>query len=85
VTCGEGFLLAKSMIEGTEAQVRLMDWKKNNLKNGPNNNTFGTFAHRYWQNFCRRNADVVTSKKVIGFDSKRYEWCMLEHFANMSV
>jgi hypothetical protein len=39
VTCGEGLVLANSMIEGTETQVRLMDWKKNNLKNRPNDNT----------------------------------------------
>jgi hypothetical protein len=31
VTCGEGLVLANSMIEGTEAKVRLMDWKRNNL------------------------------------------------------
>jgi hypothetical protein len=34
------------MIEGTEVQGRLMGWKKNNLKNGPNDNTFGTLGQR---------------------------------------
>jgi hypothetical protein len=28
VSCGEGFELANSMIEGTEAQVALMEWKR---------------------------------------------------------
>jgi hypothetical protein len=44
VTCGEGLVLANSMIEGTEAHGRLMDWKKNNLKNGPHDDTFGTLG-----------------------------------------
>jgi hypothetical protein len=79
VTCGEGLVLVKSMIEGTEAQVRL-NWKKNNLKNGPNDDAFGTLGQRYSQNVCRRNADVITSKKAVRFDSKRDDWCRLEHF-----
>jgi hypothetical protein len=47
VTCGEGLVLANSMIEGTEAHVRLMDCKKNTLKNGPSDDTFGTLGQRY--------------------------------------
>jgi hypothetical protein len=52
VTCGEGSVLANSMLEGTEAQVRLMDWKKKKIINGQNDNTFGTLGQGYWQNFC---------------------------------
>jgi hypothetical protein len=60
-----------------------MDWKKNNLKNGPNDDTFGMFGQHYWQNFFRRNAGVVTSRKAVRFDSKRDDWCGLENFADM--
>jgi hypothetical protein len=60
-----------------------MDWKKNNFKKGPNDDTFGTLGQTYWQNFCRRNDDVITSKKAVRFDSKRDEWCRLENFADM--
>jgi hypothetical protein len=83
VSCGEGLELAKSMIEGTEAQFALTERKKNNLKNGPNDESFGTIGQRYWQNFCRRNADVVTSKKAVRLDSKREDWCRLDFFADM--
>jgi hypothetical protein len=47
VSCGGGFELANFMIEGTESQVALMEWKKNHLKNGPRNDTFGTLGQRY--------------------------------------
>jgi hypothetical protein len=83
VTCGEGRVLANSTSEGTEAQIRLMDLKKNNLKNGPHDDTFGTLGQRYWQNFCRRNAGVIASKKAVRFNSKRYDWCRLENFADI--
>jgi hypothetical protein len=79
VSCGEGLELANSMIKGTESQVALMEYKKNNLKNGPHNDTFRTLGQRNWQHFCRRNA----SKKAVRFDSKRDDWCRLETFYNM--
>jgi hypothetical protein len=34
-------------------------------------------------NFCKRNADVITSKKAIRFDSKRDDWCPLECFVHV--
>jgi hypothetical protein len=83
VSCGEGLELATSMLEGMEAQVALMEFKKNPLKNGPNNDTFGTLGQRYWQNFCRRKAHVITSKKSVRFESKRDDWCRLENFDGM--
>jgi hypothetical protein len=83
VSCGEGIELANSMIEGMESQVAFMELKKNHLKNGPQDDTFGTLGQRYWQNFCRRNADVITSKNAVRFDSKRDDWCRLENFADM--
>jgi hypothetical protein len=82
VYCGEGLELANSMIEGTQSQLALMEWKKN-LKNGPNDNSFGTLGQRYWQKICRRNADVIASKKAVRFDSKRDDWCRLENFADI--
>jgi hypothetical protein len=75
VYCGEGLELANSMIEGTESQVALMEWKKSHLKNGPQDDTFGKLGHCNWQNFCRRNAAVITLKKAVRFDSKRDDWC----------
>jgi hypothetical protein len=71
VPCDEGIELANSMIKGTEYQVASMEWKKNRLKNGPNDDTLGTLGQCYWQNFCRRNASIITSKKAVRFDSKR--------------
>jgi hypothetical protein len=71
------------MIEGTESQAALMEWNKNHLKNGPQYDTFRTLCQRYWQFFCRRNADVITSKKAVRFDSKRDDWCRLENVADM--
>jgi hypothetical protein len=82
VTCAEGLELVNSMIEGTQAQLVLMEWKKNDLKNMPNDDTFGTLGHRYRQNCCRRNADVITLKKYVQFNSKRDDLCRLNNFAD---
>jgi hypothetical protein len=83
VYCGDGLELANSTIEGTESQVAFMEWKKNHLKNGPQDDTFGKLGQRYWQKNCRRNANVITSKKAVRFNSKRDDWCRLENFADM--
>jgi hypothetical protein len=83
VSCGEGLELANYMIEGTEYQVAFIEWKKNNLKNGPQNETFGTLGQRYWKMFCRRNTDVITSKKAVRFGSKRDDWWHLENCGDM--
>jgi hypothetical protein len=83
LSCGEGLELANSIIEGTQAKLALMDWKKNHLKNGPNYDTSGTFGQHYWQNFCQRNTDIITWKQVARFNIKRDDWCRLENFADM--
>jgi hypothetical protein len=83
VSCGEGLELANSMIEGTEAQVALMEWKNSNLKNGTNDDSFGRLGPRYWQSFCQQNADVITSKKAVIFDSKIDDWCRIDNVADM--
>jgi hypothetical protein len=83
VSCGEGLELANSIIEETQAQLALMEWRNHHFKNGPNGDMFGTLGQRYWQNFCRWNADVITSKKAVRLDSKRDEWCRLENFIDM--
>jgi hypothetical protein len=83
VSCGEGLELTNSMIEITQVQLALVESKKNHLKNGPNADTFGTLGQRYWQNFCRRNAGIITSKKAARLNSKRDDWCRLENFADM--
>jgi hypothetical protein len=48
VSCAEGLVLANSLIEGTMAQVELMEWKKIHLKNKSHNDSFGTLGPRYW-------------------------------------
>jgi hypothetical protein len=60
-----------------------MEWGKSNLKKGPNDDSFGTLGPRYWQSFCRRNADVITSKKAVRFDSKRDDQCRIDNFTDM--
>jgi hypothetical protein len=47
VSCAEGLELANSMIEGTETQVGLMNWKKRHLKNSEIDYSFGSLGTRY--------------------------------------
>jgi hypothetical protein len=73
VSCAEGLELANSLTEGTHAQVDLMEWKEKHLKMGETDASFGSLDEKYWQNFCRRNEDVITALAV-RFDSKRDDW-----------
>jgi hypothetical protein len=83
VSCAEGLELANSTIEGTETQVGLVNWKKKHLKNSEIDDSFGSLGTRYWQNFCRRNATVISAKEAVIFDSKRDDWCCLDSFEDM--
>jgi hypothetical protein len=60
-----------------------MNWKKKYLKNSEIDDSFGSLGTRYWQNFCRRNAAVISAKKAVRFDSKRDDWCRLDNFEDM--
>jgi hypothetical protein len=75
VSCAEGLELANSLIEGTEHQLCLIEWKKKHLKMGEIDVTFGFLGACYWQNVCRRNHDIISAKKAVRFDSKRDDWC----------
>jgi hypothetical protein len=83
VSCAEGLELANFMIEGTTTQLDLMARQKENLKNGPDDDSFGSLGTRYWQKNCRRNRNLISAKKAVRFDSKRDEWCRLDNFEDM--
>jgi hypothetical protein len=71
VWSAEGLVLANSLIDGTVAQINLMAWKATHLKDGTDDNSFGTLGWCYWLIFCGQNRDVISSKKAVWFDSKR--------------
>jgi hypothetical protein len=54
------------------------------LKNSERDDSFGSPGTRYWQNFCRRNAAIISAKKAVRFDSKRDDWCRLDNFEDMN-
>jgi hypothetical protein len=83
VSCAEGLELANSLIEGTARQRCLIEWKKKHLKMGEIDVKFGFLGARYWQNFCRRNHDIIAAKKDVRFDSKRDDWCRYDNFSDM--
>jgi hypothetical protein len=59
VYCAEGLALANSFIDGTPAQTDFMQWKSTHLKNGSDHDSFGNLWWWYWQNFCRRNKEMI--------------------------
>jgi hypothetical protein len=83
VSCVEDIELANSLIDETHAQVDLVEWKKKHLKMGEIDATFGDIGTQYWQNFCRRNEDVITAKKAVHFASKRADWCHWDNLRDM--
>jgi hypothetical protein len=60
-----------------------MEWKNKHLTMSERDATFGSLGARYWQNFCRRNEDVITVKKAVRFDSKRDDWCCWDNLCHM--
>jgi hypothetical protein len=52
VSCVEGLVLANSLIDGTVAQVDLVEWKATHIKNRTHDDSFDTLGWRYWQIFC---------------------------------
>jgi hypothetical protein len=86
VSCAEGLEVANSLIEGTTIRLDLMAWKKANLKNGPDDDSFGSIVFIgtwYWQNFCRRYRNLISAKKAVRFDSKRDDWYRLDNFEDL--
>jgi hypothetical protein len=43
-----------SVIEGTETQVGLMNWKKKHLNNSEIDDSCGSLGTRYWQTFAAK-------------------------------
>jgi hypothetical protein len=40
-----------------------MKWEKSKSKNSESDDSFSSLGTKYWQNFCRRNAAIITAKK----------------------
>jgi hypothetical protein len=57
--------------------------EKGNLKNSERDDSFGSLGTRCSQNFCRRNAAIISAKKAVRFDSKRDDWCRLDNVEDM--
>jgi hypothetical protein len=81
----EGYLLAAMLRRAALRQPVscAKAWKKANLRNGPDEDSFGSLGTRYWQNFCRRNRNLISAKKAIRFDSKRDDWYRLDNFEDI--
>ena len=74
----EAISLINSMIEGTQAQDRLIEFKKKH--------TFGVndkLGFGYWQSFKRRNGHLICSKRGQKFELDRDKWTTYHNFASM--
>jgi hypothetical protein len=60
-----------------------MEWKKKHWKRCEMYDTFGFLGSRYWQNFWRRNHDLISAKKVVRFDDKQDNWCRYDNLSDM--
>jgi hypothetical protein len=45
--------------------------------------TFGFLGACYWQNSCRRNHGIISTKKAVCFGSKQDDWCRYDNFSDM--
>jgi hypothetical protein len=61
VSYAEDLDLATSLVDGTQVQVNLFEWKKKHLKMDERDAMFGDLGTRYWQNFCQWNEYVITA------------------------
>jgi hypothetical protein len=60
-----------------------MEWTKKKLKMVEIDAMSGNLGTQYWQNFCRRNEDAITTKKAARFGGKRDNWCRWDNFRDM--
>jgi hypothetical protein len=74
--------LINSMVEGTEVQEKVCEWKKKHLKEHKINKDGPTLGQKYWLNLMKRHPQLK-SKNALHFDSLRDDWCTAENIGQI--
>ena len=78
LTPSQAVQLINSMIEGTDAQKKLIAWKKRNSFGSE-----GTIGKKYWRSFKKRNEHLICSKKGQKYELDRATWSTYANFHQM--
>jgi hypothetical protein len=82
VTCGEAVFLINDLIDGTEYQDKLLEWKKRQgIRQSPEE--MKRIGKNYWYSFISRNEKMIRSKKGRKFQLDRSNWTKYQNFKNM--
>jgi hypothetical protein len=82
VTCGEAVFLINDLIEGTEYQAKLVEWKTTHgIKQSPED--MKRIGKSYWYSFLHRNEKKIRSKKGRKYKLDRSNWTKYRNFKNM--
>ena len=82
ISVSEGLMLANSLIAGTETMAKVNNWRETNCIPFQINKK-PELGKSYWKGFMKRNAQLVTAKKGVKFESKRADWCTYQSFLSM--
>lgn len=82
LTQGEGIALVNSMIKDTPYETELINWKRKQKVDQPENE-LGTVGVSYWYGFLKRHKKELVSKKGKKFALDRSNWTKYMNFKAM--
>ena len=87
LTVGETMALIQSLIKGTPAQQRLIEFqkrlKKDDTSSEFSSNCLGKISTKYYYSFMNRHKSVLESNKGRRFEAMRTKWLLFRNFLNM--
>ena len=83
LTCSDGLRLINELIEGTQIQKDLIEWKKQKKTYCKSEEDLGKVGPKYWKLFLKRNKHLLRSKSGKRYSVNRSSWTSYLHFRDM--
>lgn len=83
LTSSDGLRIVNELIDGTEAQQRLIEWKSFKKMNHNITEDFGRVGKTYWKLFLERHKDELRSKRGRKYASDRSNYTSYLNFLDM--
>ena len=79
----ESIQLINSLIDATEYQTQLIEWKTKHNTYHREDKDLGKIGRSYWKGFLKRNKHKIRSKKGKRYDLDRSNWTTYLNFKDM--
>ena len=83
LTPNQGIALINSMVVGTDAQSKLVEWKNKNSHINDDIDLQGQIGKGYWQGFMKRNRSKIRSTRGQKYELDRSSWTTYANFSDM--